>query len=106
MIDDSDDPSRAGTPKPTAPEKDVESKENGTQEGAEAADSSKDGPTKKLTTEEKTTTAPAAKTNPPSEVKSEPDIKQRLKKLEKLEATYPGMSIPFRYGCITTAFLQ
>ena len=68
VLDDSDDPSRTGTPKPAPPEKD-------------APDTAKDG-LKPDAAESDGKDAPMAELSP--------EIRQRLRKLEKLEATYPG----------------
>lgn len=105
VIDDSDEPSRTGTPKPNPSEKDTggdepnkvdsmngekaaekgETKNDKT--GAEADKGSQDDPSK-----EKQSVDPAA---PPATSELPHEIKQRLRKLDKLEATYPGRQLTF-----------
>lgn len=105
VIDDSDDPSRTGTPKPAPPEKDAggqEPKEEGggdedepmrkseyknDEAGEKPAEGSQDEPTK-----EKQAPEPAASA---TMAELPPEIKQRLRKLDKLEATYPGRQFLF-----------
>jgi hypothetical protein len=93
VIDDSDDPSRSGTPAPPAPpEKDnIDGNGMATTKGEQPQQSQANGTTpdkdrshgKAADDGETTTPAPAAELSP--------EIKQRLRKLEKLESTYPGM---------------
>jgi hypothetical protein len=101
VIDDSDDPSRAGTPKPDDTE--VKRQLQGTTDDPLSTSNSQE-------THEKGDDNAAAQVADDSGVpssKSEtgsgpgasdltPEIRQKLRKLEKLEATYPGMfpSIP------------
>lgn len=86
VIDDSDEPSRAGTPKPPVPEKDgpaKETDEKSTEKTTEKSD--KDQGTEKAAGTKASTPATQSKSSD-----LPPEIKQRLRKLEKLEATYPG----------------
>lgn len=91
VIDDSDDPSRAGTPgpPPAPPEKD-DSDSSGP--AAKIKDGqvefSQDGMGKKLEADGATASTNSGETTNATGLS--PEIKQRLKKLEKLEATYPG----------------
>jgi hypothetical protein len=103
VIDDSDDPSRSGTPKPAPPEKDASSEGNKegevtedrksaektgstNDEAAEKADSpGQDAPAK-----EKKQQPAADPPAPAATPELPPEIKQRLRKLDKLETTYPG----------------
>ncbi|KAK4071068.1 uncharacterized protein Triagg1_6435 [Trichoderma aggressivum f. europaeum] len=87
VIDDSDEPSRAGTPKPAPPEKDAT---NGEATGhAEAVENpnanadAKDGPSRDG----------AAHATKPALT---PELRQKLRKLEKLEATYPELLRSYR----------
>lgn len=99
VIDDSEEPSRAGTPKPAS-----ESKDSNDEQGASQINGSDDktqdaSSAKGESTSEKTEGAaldpgsaskkPAGGTSAPSAELS-PEVRQRLRKLEKLEATYPG----------------
>lgn len=90
VIDDGDEPSRAGTPKPPLPpEKDTP---NGESTGdAEAAQKSNPGGDGKEGSSREGHAAGegAAHTTKPVLTL---ELKQKLRKLEKLEATYPGMS--------------
>ncbi|KAM0664506.1 hypothetical protein ACQRIU_006364 [Beauveria bassiana] len=100
VIDDSDEPSRAGTPKPPVPEKDVTASENtAADEGNKAADE-KNG---KRTSTEKPKKSASSVASSNTMVASQsgssdlsPEIKQRLRKLEKLEATYPELLRSYR----------
>jgi hypothetical protein len=93
VIDDSDEPSRTGTPKPPVPEKDAPSQNEAatTNDGDKPGDRnvSKDG------TADNSNEKPAGNTaGEKSSAQSQavpPEIKQKLRKLEKLEATYPGV---------------
>ncbi len=92
VLDDSDDPSRSGTPKPPVPEKDA----SGPGEAATTNDADKQDEEKvnKDASAGKPKTKPAggpAGEKPSAQQGLSPEIKQRLRKLEKLEATYPGM---------------
>ncbi|PHH69448.1 hypothetical protein CDD82_7748 [Ophiocordyceps australis] len=85
VIDDGDDASRAGTPKPLPPEKDEAAPDgaplsNGAHDARRDAETARDG------------TADMAQDA--SELT--PEIKQRLRKLEKLEATYPELLRSYR----------
>lgn len=98
VIDDSDEPSRAATPLPpnAADEKKSDNTngqgnmpEDKTPEGQGAndegsADKAQDG----------ATDAPATKPQAPKLQEMSPEIRQKLRKLEKLEATYPGKINP------------
>lgn len=90
VIDDSDEPSRSGTPAPPPPpEKDnidggrmsAPKGEEGDKSLANGANADKEHADDKS---KEDGDAPA-----PAELS--PEIKQRLRKLEKLESTYPGM---------------
>lgn len=88
VIDDSDEPSRAGTPKPVPPEKDVP---NGESTGrAEAAQKSNPGGDGKEGSSRDGHAAGEGATHTAKPVLTL-ELKQKLRKLEKLEATYPGM---------------
>jgi hypothetical protein len=98
VIDDSDEPSRAATPLPpaTADEKksdDINGQENMPEvktPGGQSAndevstDKSQDG----------VIDAAAIKPQAPKLLEMSPEIRQKLRKLEKLEATYPGKLNP------------
>lgn len=85
VIDDGDEPSRAGTPKPVPPEKDAPNGESTSH--AEAAQKSnasgKEGSSRDghAASEGATHAAKPVLTL---------ELKHKLRKLEKLEATYPG----------------
>lgn len=80
VIDDGDESSRAGTPKPVPPEKDAPNGEAaGQAEAAQKPNPSGDG---HAAGEGATHTTKPVLTL---------ELKQKLRKLEKLEATYPGM---------------
>jgi hypothetical protein len=92
VIDDSDEPSRAGTPKPpgtadeATAEKSTEQTSNPDDKSSEIKDESATDKTS-----EGVADAPAAKPEPPAKPQElTPEIRQKLRKLEKLEATYPG----------------
>lgn len=95
VLDDSDEPSRAATPKPALPEKDTTEKDkmnddktiNEKEEAATA-----DADVKKAAGKDDGSPEPPKKDTDASKPSAElsPEIKQRLRKLEKLEATYPG----------------
>lgn len=91
VIDDSDDPSRSGTPKPPAPpEKDtttVETEEK-TTNGSEESEKDGEKASAKVSAASPDSKKPTEGSEAPSGLT--PEIKQRLRKLEKLEATYPG----------------
>ncbi len=94
VIDDSDEPSRAGTPKPQVPEKDGVAVKNGEGEPnskPDDADASKAaaGDRAKGDGEDGAGRGTSSSSSSSSQDLS-PEIKQRLRKLEKLEATYPG----------------
>lgn len=92
MIDDSDEPSRAGTPKPPAAADETKG-EKSTEQTSDSDD--KPSETKDESAADKApegvADAPAAKPEPPAKSQElTPEIRQKLRKLEKLEATYPG----------------
>lgn len=92
VIDDSDEPSRAGTPKPpgTADEAKAEKSTEQTSGSDEKPSETKDESATDKTSEG-VADAPAAKPEPPPKPQElTPEIRQKLRKLEKLEATYPG----------------
>lgn len=100
MIDDSDEPSRAGTPKPPNVEKeassaqsDKESESNGSRSTKEDAERESSAGEEKATTQKESLTAPVPaqmSTDPSKPTSMTPEMRQRLRKLEKLESTYPG----------------
>ena len=85
VIDDSDEPSRAGTPKPPVPEKDGPAKETD-----EKSTEKTEKPEKDQGAEKAADSKAATPATQPKSSDLPPEIKQRLRKLEKLEATYPG----------------
>jgi hypothetical protein len=111
VIDDSDELSRAGTPKPpsTQPAEDTDrsaedgskpppttsdvepqaSKEQATDEPAQSSKTQQTSTGAATETQEAKTEAMAG---PPAQMT--PEIRQKLRKLEKLEATYPGLCLP------------
>lgn len=89
VIDDSDDASRAPTPKPQPPDKDVGSAAVG-DAGAKEQRQHGDAAAKARDNGERS--APVADAKEPAPPELGPEIKQRLRKLERLEATYPGES--------------
>jgi hypothetical protein len=96
VIDDSEEPSRAGTPKPPSDNKDA----GDDKPAAEPNDPDGKLPAKGEATNDKAEDAAgeaigAASKKPDSGTATpiselSPEIKQRLRKLDKLEATYPG----------------
>ncbi|KAG6224598.1 hypothetical protein E4U34_000197 [Claviceps purpurea] len=106
VIDDSDEPSRTGTPAPPPPpEKDTPeglgtsstiTKNGRAQDGAsqDVGNSEKEtGSGKSPATDGATTNTSAQAAN---NTELSPEIKQRLRKLEKLEATYPELLRSYR----------
>jgi hypothetical protein len=96
VIDDSDDPSRAATPMPSQSDKDGLAEESaaGKDVSGEKADEKGEGQesgadAKKDGTDDATAAQPESKSQQAASELT-PEIKQRLRKLEKLEATYPG----------------
>lgn len=95
VIDDSDDQSRSGTPAPPPPPEKDNVDSNGT--SAQRGDEEKMPQTNGTSTGQENAAdgkgkkegGDAAASAPAAELS--PEIKQRLRKLEKLEATYPGM---------------
>ncbi|KAL7956366.1 vesicular transport protein [Trichoderma compactum] len=89
VIDDSDGPSRAGTPKPAPPEKDATDGEaTGHAEAVENSNANadaKDGPSRDG----------AAHATKPAPTLT-PELRQKLRKLEKLESTYPELLRSYR----------
>lgn len=108
MIDDSDEPSRAGTPKPvtkeggSSPERMNDGETAEKKEDGEAKDDAKEGEVVEIKTAngKDAMKAPKGDSAAPSTASElPPEIKQKLRKLEKLEATYPGKySIVTRVG--------
>lgn len=101
MIEDSDDPSRAGTPKPMAQAKNsINDGPGTTKEGSGGSAELKNKGEESQDGEDKTTTlsegqaggqGKSAEASTSATLQELPsDIKQKLRKLEKLEATYPG----------------
>lgn len=96
VIDDSDDPSRAGTPKPDDTE--VKRQLQGTTDDPLSMSNSQDthekGDDKAAARVADDSGAPSSKSgtgSAPGAAELTPEIRQKLRKLEKLEATYPGM---------------
>ncbi|KAK1641450.1 hypothetical protein BDP81DRAFT_133571 [Colletotrichum phormii] len=84
-LDDSEEPSRAGTPKPAA-DKDGnmdKSEENVKDKAEEGQNGDKE--------QEKGAEGAAAAAAPPAAAELSPEVKMKLRKLEKLEKTYPGV---------------
>ncbi|KAK1957472.1 hypothetical protein LY78DRAFT_388307 [Colletotrichum sublineola] len=98
-LDDSEEPSRAGTPKPAADAMDkddekAKDKAGEGQNGDTEKDNEKDKETEGSAAGAATATLPAAAAAP----EISPEIRMKLRKLEKLEKTYPGAYSPF-YRC-------
>jgi hypothetical protein len=95
VIDDDDEPSRANTPKPPSDDQapqNGDGKDAGTSARSEGnAQSAKDAEARAKDDEQKP--APPPKNDTPE---LPPDVRTKLRKLEKLEATYPGWFIPRR----------
>jgi hypothetical protein len=95
VIDDSDDPSRAATPMPSQAENDgatadaavTNSESAEGPGGSTSAGDGKDGNDEAAASVGQSE-KPEAKI--PATVDLPPEIKQKLRKLEKLESTYPG----------------
>ncbi|KEY65271.1 hypothetical protein S7711_01789 [Stachybotrys chartarum IBT 7711] len=105
VIDDSDDPSRASTPMPQASEKDalaesVTASNSTADDGAHEKNvKGNDGGAEKTGVTDAQALSEKAKTEAkPAVATSEltPEIKQKLRKLEKLEATYPELLRSYR----------
>jgi hypothetical protein len=108
VIDDSDDPSRAGTPKPLPRTNDATNDDPGDEETkpeGKTSDTDKEKSGKADKDDEGNASANGQPADAGSSAKAQnssatvstgtelaPEIKQKLRKLEKLEATYPGMS--------------
>jgi hypothetical protein len=87
VIDDGDEPSRAGTPKPVPPEKDAPNGEPTQTEAAQKSNPGGDGKEGSSREGHAAGEGAAHATKPVLTL----ELKQKLRKLEKLEATYPGM---------------
>ncbi|KAG5933014.1 hypothetical protein E4U53_001128 [Claviceps sorghi] len=105
VIDDSDDPSRTGTPAPSPEKKTLAGSgtSSSTAKDSQApAETLQDGAVAEKESESgKRSAADGATNNTNSQVamtttELSPDIKQRLRKLEKLEATYPELLRSYR----------
>lgn len=105
VIDDSDEPSRAGTPKPVLPSEKstlngdaAAAKIESSEKRQDGGDQKKDGIDNKEAAggEEApgSTNQVVPATSAPAASELTPEIRQRLRKLEKLEATYPGTKSP------------
>lgn len=95
VLDDSEEPSRAGTPKPVPPEKDVKDTDSNPQNGIshKTQDGKEEGAMeKKSGSQDGSPSQPRVTELAPTPAASElsPEVRQKLRKLEKLEATYPG----------------
>ena len=92
VIDDSDEPSRTGTPKPPVPEKDAPSQNEAAAtndgDGPDAQHAGKDGSADNAN--EKSAGSTVGEKSSSQSQAVPPEIRQKLRKLEKLEATYPG----------------
>ena len=86
MIDDSDEPSRVGTPKPPVPDKDSDGMAH--EDGEEKNVNEKDTALGEVS---------AADTTTEAKPEMSLETKTRLRKLEKLEKTYPGNKILLTY---------
>lgn len=99
VIDDDDEPSRTGTPKPEVPGKDAPASKEATSDvGDKTADGGSEKRPNTVKPDHATSSATASNATAasgPGPTELSPEIKQRLRKLEKLEATYPG-----RYRCV------
>ncbi|KAH7136676.1 hypothetical protein B0J13DRAFT_506237 [Dactylonectria estremocensis] len=104
VIDDSDEPSRSGTPKPPIDNDATDEKTtlgpNGS-DGKSSESSDKDGTSNGKTQETPGDDSGAASKKPDAAAAAPatgltPEIKQRLRKLEKLEATYPELLRSYR----------
>lgn len=83
VIDDSEEPSRAGTPKPAPPEKDAPNEEaTGHAEAVENSNGNADAKDGASRDGDAHATKPALSQ----------ELRQKLRKLDKLESTYPGTS--------------
>lgn len=78
VLDDSEEPSRAGTPKPPAMEDKTDEKKEKVEEAGQNGDEKKEGD------------AGAATAAPAAAPELSPEVRTKLRKLEKLEKTYPG----------------
>lgn len=94
MIDDSDEPSRAATPLPPNAA-DEKKPDNANDQGNAPGEKSPEAQTSNDETstekgQDGVADAPASKPQTPKPQELSPEIRQKLRKLEKLEATYPG----------------
>jgi hypothetical protein len=94
VIDDSDEPSRAATPlPPTAADEKKADNTNGQGNVSEDKALESQGANDEATTDKDqggVADAPAARPQALKPQELSPEIRQKLRKLEKLEATYPG----------------
>jgi hypothetical protein len=87
VIDDGDEPSRSGTPKPVPPEKDAPNGEStGHAEAGEKSNPNGDGKEGSSREGHAAGDGAAHAAKPPLSL----ELRQKLRKLEKLESTYPG----------------
>ncbi|KAL7785627.1 vesicular transport protein [Trichoderma ceciliae] len=92
VIDDSDEPSRAGTPKPVPPEKDTANGEStGHAEAGEKSNLNSDG--KEASSRDGHAGDGVAHATKPALTL---ELRQKLRKLEKLESTYPELLRSYR----------
>lgn len=85
------DPSRSGTPKPPVPEKDASTQNEAvTTNNGDKQDDDKTDKDASAAKPKPKSTGDAAGEKPSAQQGLSPEIKQKLRKLEKLEATYPG----------------
>jgi hypothetical protein len=94
VIDDSDEPSRAATPLPPAVADEEKSDNTNGQENVPEGKTPEGQGAKDEASMDKgqdgIVDAPATKPQAPKPQELSPEIRQKLRKLEKLEATYPG----------------
>lgn len=95
MIDDTDDtapPSRVATP--ASAEKDAKAGGSGKDAGKPASDAPANGDNGEASQSGTEQTANAPLAAPPASSELPPEVRARLRKLEKLEKTYPGSRTP------------
>ncbi|KAH9226880.1 hypothetical protein K456DRAFT_1092089 [Colletotrichum gloeosporioides 23] len=84
VLDDSEEPSRAGTPKPPTMEDKTDEKKEKVEEAGQNGDEKKEGD------------AGAATAAPAAAPELSPEVRTKLRKLEKLEKTYPELLRSYR----------
>ncbi|RCI17379.1 hypothetical protein L249_1691 [Ophiocordyceps polyrhachis-furcata BCC 54312] len=98
VIDDSDEPSRAASPRPPQPSKDDSLQDPLAESEKPAIDDHAQGQDEKGSRDDGGPNRQAADppSHPPAATGLTPEIRQRLRKLEKLEATYPELLRSYR----------